>query len=73
MLILKEVPKIADMDFIGANKTRIVISESTMVKEAAVFEVVYQAKCNWRLDIWHKLIVNGNGYVEVHQNIAIPQ
>ena len=46
VLILKEVPKIADMDFMGANKTRIVISESAMVKETAAFEVVHQAKCN---------------------------
>ena len=46
ILILKEVPKIADIDFVGANKTRIVISESAMVKETAAFEVVHQAKCN---------------------------
>ena len=46
VLILKEVPKIADMDFMGANKTRMVISESAMVKKAAVFELVHQAKCN---------------------------
>ena len=32
ILILKEVPKIADMDFMGDNKTQIVISESAMVK-----------------------------------------
>ena len=30
---MKEVPKIADMDFMGAKKTRIVISESAMMKE----------------------------------------
>ena len=30
----------------GANKIRIVISESAMVKETAAFEVVHQAKCN---------------------------
>ena len=46
ILFLKEVPKIADMDFMGANETRIVISESEMVKEIAAFEVVHQAKCN---------------------------
>ena len=46
VLILKEVPKIADMDFMGANKTRTVISESAMVKETAAFEVVHQAKCS---------------------------
>ena len=39
------IVEIADMDFIGANKTRIVISESAMVKETAGFEVVHQAKC----------------------------
>ena len=74
-IVLKEVPKIADMDFMGANKTRIVISESAMAKETAAFEVVHQAKCNWSWDIWfwHKMIVNGNGHFEVHQNIAIPQ
>ena len=33
MLILKEVPKIADMDFMDANKTWRVIFESAMVKE----------------------------------------
>ena len=45
-IVLKEIPKIADMDFMGANKTRIVISESAMAKETAAFEVVHQAKCN---------------------------
>ena len=40
VLILKEVPKIADKDFMGANKTRMVISESAMVKKAAAFELV---------------------------------
>ena len=34
------------MDFTGANKTRIVISESAMLKETVAFEVVHQAKCN---------------------------
>ena len=34
------------MDFMGANKTRIVISESAMVKENVAFEAVHQAKCN---------------------------
>ena len=43
----------------GANKTRIVISESAMVKETAAFEVMDQTKCN--------------EHFEVHQNIAIPQ
>ena len=43
---MKEVPKIADMGFMGANKTRIVISESAMVKDNAAFDVVHQAKCN---------------------------
>ena len=32
ILILKEVSKIAYMDFMSANKTRIVISEIAMVK-----------------------------------------
>ena len=49
---MKEVSKIAYMDFTGANKTRIVISESAMVKETAAFEVVHQAKCNLSWDIW---------------------
>ena len=40
------------MDFTGANKTRIVISESAMVKETAAFEVVHQAKSNLSWDIW---------------------
>ena len=39
------IVEIANMDFMGANKTRIVISESAMVKETAAFEVVHQAKC----------------------------
>ena len=43
---MKEVPKITDMDFMGANKTRMVISESAMVNETALVEVVHQAKCN---------------------------
>ena len=30
----------------GANKIRIVISGSAMVKQIAAFEVVHQAKCN---------------------------
>ena len=34
------------MDFMGANKTRIVISESATVKENAAFEVVHQVKCS---------------------------
>ena len=34
------------MDFMGANKTQIAISESPMAKKTAVFEVVHQAKCN---------------------------
>ena len=46
ILILKKVSKIADMGFMGANKTQIVISEIAMVKESAAFEVVDQAKCN---------------------------
>ena len=29
----------------GTNKTRIVISESAIVKETAAFEVVHQATC----------------------------
>ena len=32
ILIWKEIPKIADMDFMKASKTRIVISESAMGK-----------------------------------------
>ena len=32
ILILKKVSKIADMGFMGANKTQIVISKSAMVK-----------------------------------------
>ena len=36
----------------GANKTRMVISESAMVKETALFEVVHQANCNWSWDIY---------------------
>ena len=46
ILILKEVSKTADMDFMGASNTRIVISESAMVKETAAFELVHQSKCN---------------------------
>ena len=34
------------MDFIGANITRIVISETAKVKETAAFEVIHQGKCN---------------------------
>ena len=48
---MKEAPKNANMDFMGANKTRIVNSESAMGKDTAAFEVVQQAKCNWSWDI----------------------
>ena len=34
------------MNFIGANKTLMVISEKAMVKETAAFEVIHEAKCN---------------------------
>ena len=34
------------MDFMGANKTQIVISEIAMVKQTATFDVVHQAKFN---------------------------
>ena len=34
------------MNFMGANKTWIVLSEKAMVKETAAFEVIHQAKCN---------------------------
>ena len=34
------------MDFMGANKTQIAISEIAMVKQTATSDVIHQAKCN---------------------------
>ena len=41
ILILEEVPNIADMDFMGARKTRIVISESAVVKKTFCLDGYY--------------------------------
>ena len=40
------------MDFMSTKKTRIVISESAIVKETTAFEVVHQATYYRSLNIW---------------------